>query len=469
VHSAMSAHNWVFLREEDDFEANLELLIDALDTDLEYVKEHTRLLTRAIEWDQSTRTRGLALSKQELQVAEGWLTEGITKEPKPTELHTEYVAFSRTAVDRFQRLMISSVTVAFVLVLGFAVFAFYQRGQAQETARIATSKSLAALALAEMEADPELSLLLATESIRITRRVDGVVLPLSNAVLRQMIIKSRVRLTLKGHGGPVSSAFYSPDGQRIVTASSDKTAKVWDANTGKELMTLRGHDDGINSAFYSADGARIVTASSDKTAKVWDANTGQELMTLKGHEDRVLSATYSPDGKRIVTGGQIARVWDANTGKELFTLKGHDGYVLSAFYSPDGARIVTGGGAGDNTAKVWDANTGKELMTLTGHEREVFSAAWSPNGKRIVTANRDNTAKLWDANTGKELMTLTGHESGVFSAAWSPNGKRIATATAGIAQIYTTDMDELLQIAESRVTRQLTAEEKETYGVLDLN
>ena len=124
VHSAMSAHNWVFLREEDDFEANFELLIDALETDLEYVKEHTRLLTRAIEWNQSNRTRGLALSKQEVQVADRWLTEGITKEPKPIELHTEYVAFSRTAVDRFQRLMISSVTVAFVLMMGLAVFVF---------------------------------------------------------------------------------------------------------------------------------------------------------------------------------------------------------------------------------------------------------------------------------------------------------------------------------------------------------
>ena len=79
VHSAMSAHNWVFLREEDDFEANFELLIDALETDLEYVKEHTRLLTRAIEWNQSNRTRGLALSKQEVQVAERWLTEGINQ------------------------------------------------------------------------------------------------------------------------------------------------------------------------------------------------------------------------------------------------------------------------------------------------------------------------------------------------------------------------------------------------------
>ena len=94
VDQSMSAHNWVFLREEDDFEANFELLIDVLDTDLEYAKEHTRLLTRAIEWDQDNRTRGLALDKQELQ---------------PTELHTEYVAFSRTAFDRFQRLMISRV------------------------------------------------------------------------------------------------------------------------------------------------------------------------------------------------------------------------------------------------------------------------------------------------------------------------------------------------------------------------
>ena len=83
VHSAMSAHNWVFLREEDDFEANFELLIDALDTDLDYVKEHTRLLTRAIEWSQNDRSRGLALSRQELQVAESWLTLGFSTEPKP--------------------------------------------------------------------------------------------------------------------------------------------------------------------------------------------------------------------------------------------------------------------------------------------------------------------------------------------------------------------------------------------------
>ena len=109
-------------------------------------------------------------------------------------------------------------------------------------------------------------------------------------------------------------------------------------------------------------------------------------------------------------------------------------------------------------------------MTLTGHDGKVMSAAYSPDGARIVTASWDRTAKVWDAKTGQELTTLKGHEDRVMSAVYSPDGKRIATAGMdGIVQIYTTDMDELLQIAESRVTRQLTVEEKEKYGVLDLN
>ena len=374
VHSAMSAHNWVFLREEDDFDANFELLIDALDTDLDYVKEHTRLLTRAVEWDQNNRTRGLALSKQELQVAEGWLTQGLSTEPKPTDLHGEYLAFSRTAVDRLQRLVISSIMVVFVLMTGLSVFSLIKSKQAEKaqeraekTAQISQSQALAAFALAEMETDPELSLLLATESVKTMYDVNDPVLPLSNTVLRQMIIKSRVRLTLTGHEGYVLSAVYRPDGQRIVTGGGDKTAKVWDANTGQELMTLKGHDGPVRSAFYSADGQQIVTASHDSTAKVWDADTG--------HGGWVMSAAYSADGQQIVTAGddKTAKVWDADTG--------HGGQVWPA-YSPDGDRIVRT--SSDNTAKIWDAQTGKELLTLKGHEGRVISAVYSPDGGPVV-------------------------------------------------------------------------------------
>ena len=134
------------------------------------------------------------------------------------------MAFSRTSVDRLQRLVISSFTVAFVLMLELSVFAFYQRNQAsvqrrhaRDTARIFSSKSLAAFALAEMETDPGLSLILVTESVRIRRRANGVVLPLSNecCITRQMIIKSRVRLTVNGHYDSVSSAVYSSSDDRL--------------------------------------------------------------------------------------------------------------------------------------------------------------------------------------------------------------------------------------------------------------
>ena len=113
----MLVHNWVFLREEDDFEASLEFFIGSLDTNLEYVRERTHLLTRAINWDQNNRIRELALSRQELQVAEKWLTQGLSTEPKPAELHSEYLTFSRISIDRLQRLIVVGVSIIFVLVV----------------------------------------------------------------------------------------------------------------------------------------------------------------------------------------------------------------------------------------------------------------------------------------------------------------------------------------------------------------
>ena len=121
----------------------------------------------------------------------------------------------------------------------------------------------------------------------------------------------------------------------------------------------------------------------------------------------------------------------------------------------------------DGTATVWDAETGTKLLTLRGHDRRVSLATYSPDGQRIVTAGRnDKTAKVWQAQTGSELFTLKGHDGRVSSVTYSPDGQRIVTTSSdGTVQIYTTDMDELLEIANSRVTRQLTAEEKERYHV----
>ena len=137
-------------------------------------------------------------------------------------------------------------------------------------------------------------------------------------------------------------AVFSPDGRRILTASDNNTAKVWDAESGKELVTLEGHEGGVMNAVFSPDGRSIVTASDDHTAKVWDAESGKELRTLAGHTEPVIDVVFSSDGRRILTASEdlTAKVWDAESGKELRTLAGHTGQVRKAVFSPDGRRIL---------------------------------------------------------------------------------------------------------------------------------
>jgi WD40 repeat protein len=260
--------------------------------------------------------------------------------------------------------------------------------------------------------------------------------------------------TLQGHSGFVESAVFSPDGQRIATASFDETARVWDASSGQLLAILQGHTGPVRSAVFSPDGQRIVTATwaagersaQDRTVRVWNASSGQLLATLQGHTDSVLSAVFSPDGQRIVTASwdKTARVWNTSSGQLLATLQGHSGFVESAVFSPDGQRIVTA--SGDNTARVWNASSGQLLATLQGHTHFVTSAMFSPDGQRIVTASGDDkTAQVWNASSGQPLATLQGHTDTVWSAVFSPDGQRIATASRdNTARVWNASSGQLL-------------------------
>jgi eukaryotic-like serine/threonine-protein kinase len=226
-------------------------------------------------------------------------------------------------------------------------------------------------------------------------------------------------LTLKGHSSIVYSASFNANGTRIVTGSSDKTAKVWDAQTGTEILALTGHADIVFTASFGANGTRIVTGSGDKSVKVWDAQLGTEVRTFMGSK-----ALMSADGSRIVTGieDQTVKVWDAHSGTEVLTIEGGKG-LLSA----DGSRIVTGNG--DLSVKVWDALTGAELLTLKGHTKTVTSASLSKDGSRIVTGSWDTTARMWDAKTGAELLTLKGHTGDVTSVSFVADDSRILTGS----------------------------------------
>ena len=231
-----------------------------------------------------------------------------------------------------------------------------------------------------------------------------------------------------GHRRGVVYAAFSRDGTRIVTASDDATARLWDAATGVPLATCEGHQGGVVHAAFSPDGMYIVTASDDATARLWDATAGTPVATCVGHLGPVGHAAFSPDGMRIVTASvdKTTRVWDATTGAPLATCEGHQGGVMHAAFSPNGTRIVTA--SIDKTTRVWDAATGALLATCEGHQGRVGHAAFSPDGMRIITACDDKTARLWDAATGAPVANCEGHRSGVVHVAFSPDGTRIVTA-----------------------------------------
>jgi WD40 repeat protein len=156
----------------------------------------------------------------------------------------------------------------------------------------------------------------------------------------------------------VFRAAFSPDGQRIVTVSWDRTARLWSADTGEPIgEPLIRYDSNMPGGFYgvafSADGGRILTASADKIVRIWDAATGRLIHSLGGHEDHVVAAAFSPDGSRIVSASldKTARQWDSDSGYPISCLAGHEGAVWSAVFSPDGRHIVTA--SDDKTVRLW--------------------------------------------------------------------------------------------------------------------
>jgi WD40 repeat protein/serine/threonine protein kinase len=246
----------------------------------------------------------------------------------------------------------------------------------------------------------------------------------SKVEVRDVTTKETVH-SLEEHTDLVYCVTFSSQGDRLLSASWDTTAKVWDlAAGGRRLFTMYGHAAAAWAVEFSPDGSLVAVAGgvADSAVKVYDARTGRLVHTLEGHATRVGCVAFHPDGKRLASCSidQTVRIWELERGKEVLTLREHSDLLTRVLFDPKGWWLAAS--CDDGTLRVWDGTpegkaSGRPCVTLVGHTRQVFGLDFSPDGRQLASVGQDHTVRVWDVATARTVHTLTGHTDTVFAVA----------------------------------------------------
>ena len=260
--------------------------------------------------------------------------------------------------------------------------------------------------------------------------------------------------TVKGHTKAVLDVdFGGPRGGTLLAScSSDLTVKLWDpSDEYKNIRTLPGHDHSVSSVRFIPSGAAgslssgnlLVSASRDKTLRIWDSTTGYCVKTIRGHVDWIRSVAPSFDGRWLLSAGndQTARLWDASSGETKATLLGHEHVIeCCCFASPESYEYLAtlaglkkappmsssaefvATGSRDKSIRLWDAR-GTLIKTLIGHDNWIRGLVFHPGGKYLLSVSDDKTIRCWDlAQEAKCVKTLDDtHGHFVSCIRWAPS------------------------------------------------
>jgi serine/threonine protein kinase len=233
--------------------------------------------------------------------------------------------------------------------------------------------------------------------------------------------------TLMGHLKDITALHFTPDGETLVSASADATAKIWNLQSGTLHHTLVGHEGRINSTYVSPNGQLTVTGGSDRLIKVWDIASGSELQSLSGHTSAINQLEMTQDGKYIISASEdkTLKIWNLATGENIQTLTGHASGVKAVVANPKNQILASGA---DDGILVWNLASGQRLRTLASESKDARSLAFSSDGQYLLSSHTDGSLKLWNWQTGRLIETVRGHSDSVGAIAICPEpwqGQRI--------------------------------------------
>jgi WD40 repeat protein len=479
VPETLARLNWIFFRESDDFEKAIDTLINALDTDLDWVHAHTRLLTRAIEWESKGKNNSFVLRGEDLRAAEQWLAQvGTNKEPRPTALQTEYILASRKAATRRQRIVSGAASFAVIVSITLTVIALTQRHQAVRAAQVARFRQLEEQAQVGTTRTPY-NLLLALESISITQKI-GAFSPTASRRLLEDLLNAAGGIPLQ-NPAPVKAIAFSPDDRWLATASAG-IVELWNVQAPTAMpITLTGQNVVVNALAFSPDGRTLAIVGDDAGVRLWDmgsADRAASTRILETHSAHLVDVAFSSNGRWLAAASNdgAAQLWDmaAADPTGATSILPHNKGVNTLAFSPDNSWLATG--SSDKTVRMWNL-VGLKLSTTPISLRvaqDVRKVAFSPDSQWLVAGDTESykvvlmhvvtpdqrfllkvdqwalrvafspdrrwlatpsqyDARLWDLNKpdpSSEPLILPGHKSRINDLAFSPDGKWFTTGSA---------------------------------------
>jgi WD40 repeat protein len=430
----LSKRNWLFLRETDDFEAGVDTLVTALETDLEATRFHTGLLVKAREWEGAGEPKSRLLRGSDLTEAEGYVASP-GKGPAPTQEQTSFVLASRKAATRRQRGAIAIATCVALVAATMGLFAWNQRGtaieqrqRAEDEADDSLSRQLVVQSSALLEDQLDLGLLLSIEAYHASQTDEARI-----ALLRSAWQTRLLKASLRASPGRTYLAL-SPNGRTLASGGTDGLI-LWDVETG-ELVDRFAYSKDLRGIAFSPDG-KTIAAGSRGVVALWDATTG-ELVRELPYPNWVVRVAFTPNGSSLAAGDNSGRVilWDPVTGHRISLLGDGPGQIVSLAISPDGRTIA----AGDNwrTVRMWALPSGRQTASLRASDWWVLDLAFSPDSSMLAIATYDGTISIRDAATGRRMKEMGIRSDGyATSVAFSPDAQTLASATnTGVVFIW---------------------------------